>query len=353
MRSVKNIFVDPRSRVLYSSYYIKGLYDCFGREKFSFDIKYFKELNRKDDNNSYDSYMPFVIKYDNKLVKYIVDFHDKSLIRVNAYDWCDVYAKVNFNKEMTEKKYHEKILSIPPGFGIRIWTLWETIYFCALNYMKCNFSPLVSFKNHLCDYYWQYKRLSLDEYNSPLHMSKHERFPYVFMIARLWEHASCVKKANIERKAFIEACKIAVCNFEGGFLAFKSHPDYKNFINHIFSVPYSVNDYIKKTRKSYFVFNNTTMHHCHGWKLGEYLAMSKAMISMPIENDLPEKLVHGINVHFVNNIDEISEAVSVLLGDVEYVNNLSEGAEKYYNKYVSPASVLNYIINKEVTVPIL
>ena len=160
------VFIDPSIRILYSSYYIKGLYDVFGKDNVKFSKKYFKQLKRKNESHSYDHYMAFVVVTKNAFKKYIIDFRDKRSVKESAYEWCDQYAKINFSEILTNECYHAKMVSIPPGFGIRIWGKYEMAYYCYSNYLKCNFSPLVSFKNHLSDYYGQYFRPSIAEYTN-------------------------------------------------------------------------------------------------------------------------------------------------------------------------------------------
>ncbi|MDO9257097.1 MAG: hypothetical protein Q7U54_16375, partial [Bacteroidales bacterium] len=138
MLSSYKVFIDATSRIKYSSFYIKGLYHVFGKKNVSFSNKYFDDLKRKEQPYSYDHYMAFVIiKPDNITEKIIIDFCDPIIVQEKAYEWCDKYAKINFNELLTDKKFHAKMISIPPGFGIKIWGLWETIFYCGCNFLKC------------------------------------------------------------------------------------------------------------------------------------------------------------------------------------------------------------------------
>ena len=92
---------------------------------------------------------------------------------------------------------------------------------------------------------------------------------------------------------------------------------------------YPISEYIKKTKLSTIVFNTPSVHNCHGWKLGEYLAMGKAIISTPLSNNLPEDLVHGKNIHFVSNMSELKIAINFLLDNSSYRMILEQGAKEY------------------------
>lgn len=115
----------------------------------------------------------------------------------------------------------------------------------------------------------------------------------------------------------------------------------------IFSKRYTIKSYIKKTKLSEIVFNTPAVLNCHGWKLGEYLAMNKAIISTPLLNELPENLVHGENIHIISNVKELEFAINLLLKDKDYRKLLEAGAKKYYLKYVSPQSVIKNILKNQ------
>lgn len=340
------VFLDPRSRILYSSYYILGLIAVFGKRNITFSSKHFKDLNRILDSNSYDHYMPVVIyKFDLLFKKIIIDFRDKSTIKEYAYKWCDIYAKVNFNRVSTEEKYLDKIISIPPGFGIKIWNLPQTIFYCIYLFLLCKGSPLVSIKNYLADFYSQSKRQSITYYlkNKSKKFVVDDSKPYVFMVATLWPHQNCKEGTNLLRKSFIESCKRLNCFFDGGFFINDLDPQYYEYKD-IASMNYcSHKEYIDKTKLSTIVFNTPSVHNCHGWKLGEYLILGKAIISTRISNELPEPLIHGENIHIVEKVEDLEKEINYILFNPEYRKKLQNGALSYATKYVLPDAVIKYI----------
>lgn len=103
---------------------------------------------------------------------------------------------------------------------------------------------------------------------------------------------------------------------------------------------------MQNTKKSAFVFNTPAAWACHGWKLGEYLAMGKAIISTPFENEMPEKMIHGENIYFVESESEMEAAVNLLLSDNVLRKKLEMGAKEYYDKWLKPDVVINRIIQK-------
>lgn len=339
------VFIDPSVRIKYSSFYIQGLNDVFGKKNVTFSQKYFKQLERQSDPYSFDHYMAFVVVTKNELKKYVIDFADRPTVKERAYNWCHIYGKINFSDHLTDKSYHEKIVSIPPGFGINIWGKFEMIYNCISNFLKCKFKPLTPFKTYLLDYYLQYKRPTLKEYLADIFHKENK--PYVFMIGTLWTHENCMNGTNLHRKTFVETCKSMDIDFEGGFLSSNDHPQYENFKTLTFNERYSTKAYLEKTKKSSFVFNTPAVHDCHGWKLGEYLAMGKAIISTPLSNNLPENMVHGKNIHFISNKNELEDAILFLVSDNSYRKKLETGAKNYYLEYGCPQKVIENLTGKK------
>lgn len=338
------VYIDPSIRILYASFYIKGLYEVFGERNVKFSTKYFKELKRKTEPYSFDQYMAFVIESKSEIKKFVIDFGDSRGVKESAYEWCDKYAKINFSETQTDKKFHAKMVSIPPSFGIRVWSLFETGYYFVSNYVKCiqSSSNLVSFKRSFGDYGSQHLRPKIEEYTTDKIKNKDKT--YVFLIASLWLDPNCIDATNLQRKIFVETCKSLNLNFEGGFFSNSYHPHNEEFKEIIFTKRYSYKSYVEKTKKSAFVFNTPAVHFCHGWKLGEYLAMGKAIISTTLSNNLPEDLVPGENIHFISNSKELKDAILKMVSDDSYRKKLENGAKEYYSKFASPKAVIGNLI---------
>ena len=341
---MEKIYIDPSSRILYSSYYTEGFYEVFGRKNVSFSDRYFKKLIRKKDDFSFQHFFSFVhVSNKNIITKFVIDFCDPFDIHENAYDWCDFYCKINLNIEFTEQRFLDKIIQIPASFGIRIWNLPQTFFYCLNNYFRFKKSILVSFKDHLKDYFHQLKRARIENYENYESETKSKK-PYIFMIGTFWEDENSLAFTNLNRKKFIEVCEKNNCDFEGGF--FSRNITIKNLEKYIFEKPYSCKDYISKTKKSLFVYNTPAVHNCHGWKLGEFIAMNKPIISTHLINEIPIGLEHEKNIHFVGNEIELDHAVKLLINNENYCIKLSHNLKEYYLKNMSPKAVIKNIILK-------
>lgn len=340
------IYIDPSIQILYSSFYLKGLFEFFGKKNVMFSNRYFYDLNKQRDNYSYESYMAFVIKENEKISKVIIDFGDDSPIRENAYNWCDLYAKVNLFKGQDEEIVKTKILSIAPSFGIRIWNVFEVSYYCLTNLVKLNFKPQRSLKKYFYSYLSQFKARRLERFSN-LNNNEETQKKFIFFIASLWPEVNCLTGTNLYRKFFLEVCLRNKIYVQGGFVVNDAnHPQFSEFKELIIKKRVRLAEFIEKTKQSTFVFNTPAVHNCHGWKLGQYLAMNKAIISMPFVNSLPEDMEHGKNIHFVSDISGLDEAVTKLLNDDDYRKELEIGAALYYEKYVNPAAVIREICQR-------
>ncbi len=167
------------------------------------------------------------------------------------------------------------------------------------------------------------------------------------MIASLWQDSDSMSRTNLLRKKFIEICKSNNCNFEGGFFTSKDDLIPEEFKDILFYKSYSAKEYVSKTIFSKIVFNTPSVHKCHGWKLGEFLAMGKPILSTPISNKLPEELIHGKHIHIAKSEDELKAGVELLLSNNEYCSHLSENIKTYYESFVSPIAVIKNIVKAE------
>ena len=101
-----------------------------------------------------------------------------------------------------------------------------------------------------------------------------------------------------------------------------------------------LHEYLERTRRSAVVFSNPAAHGCLGWKLGEFLALGKAIITVPIHGDLPSPLRHGEHLHVVeDDVDAMREAILQITQDHEYRGRLEAGARDWYEANMSPRRV--------------
>ena len=279
--------------------------------------------------------------------KIVIDFQDGTYVIDSFYDWADVYAKINVNETETVLPAHSdpsKLKLIAPGFGIRYYNLVQTLAHAVSNLLfikRSHAGICVSAKEFLKDYVltW-YRRRPYKEY----HLNTiTERANYVFFVSTLWGHKNCIEHTNPLRALFMRTCRKLGVEFDGGFYISRSGNSaatdgYEDLLLH---ERVNLKNYIVKTRKSMFVYNVPSCWNCHGWKLGEFLAMGKAIISAPLYNKLPGN--GGEIMLVVDSEKELADAIELLAKDTEIRKRLETSASTYYKKYVSPKAVIEIL----------
>lgn len=346
----RTIIVDPRIKYNYASWYLLGLQRIYGKHQITFDVNPFKELlytNIKQLNAG----MAFILKEQGKERKFFVDFEDNANIFEDRYKWCDVYGKVNARNADLEN--HPKMLVFGPSCGLQINSKSSAVILCIQNYLKGRKYTGIPFKTMLRDYVYTFvRRRRIEQYEAKIKVQPN----YVFHASTLWYSKGTMATTNKYRGAFIRACQKANVDLEGGFLYVEGqavlyeapdYPKYKEIYGDlIYTQRLSMDDYIKKTKDSFVVFNTPSVCDCHGWKLAEYLCMGKAIISMPLTREMPgDGLVHEENVHFVNSPEEIYDAVLQIKNDTTYREKLEKGARDYYEKWLAPEVVIKRLMS--------
>lgn len=341
MKHNTKIIIDSTSRILYASFYIQGLYETFGKKNVSFGRKHFKNLPRFHEPFSFNHYFAFVRVHKGKITRYIVDFCDPPDINKNAYEWCDIYAKINFDPTLATHNF-KKLQVIPPSFGIRIWSLPKTIFLCVKNLIISYNAMPISYYKFMQDYWQQYQRLPIAQFLGNFEAQKEN---YVFFASTLWTERDNAQETNGYRRDFIKTCRSSKSlEFEGGLYANMKHPYYKEFEEVIIHKTYAFPEFLARIKKSIMVFNTPAVHKCHGWKLSEFLALGCSIISTKLSYDFSRPLIHGEHVHFISDSNEIDSVIQELIAKPDYRKKLALNAQGYFNQFMSPKEVIKSII---------
>ena len=348
---MKRVTLDPRLKFNYASWYLLGLYLCFGKSNIRYDVKPFCEL-QYESACDLNAGMAMIVEDENKVTKIFIDFEDVAKIFFDRYEWCDVYAMVNPTQEHINN--YSKVVAIGPEFGVTIDNRIMTVVNCIIHYWQvCRYSK-IPFKLYIRDYLYSIiRRRRIDQY------FKHvpQKNNYIFHASTLWYNEFAWTNTNMYRGEFLKACQKAGIEIEGGLYylgespaVLKEMPDYtrykEEYKDFIYQKRLSIDDYIRKTKESLLVFNTPAVCNCHGWKLAEYLCMGKAIISSPLSRELPSPLIHGKHIHFINDASEIYDAIIKIKCDDDYRHQLEKGAYEYFEKWISPEVVIRRILSR-------
>lgn len=321
------ILIDAACDIYYSSFYIAGLQQVFGRNCVRFSSKPFNQFNF---NNHF---LAFTLDNGQVLKKVIVDFADSSHLDPIAHDWCDAYFKINIDAAINYQS--DKLVSIGPGFGVRIFSPVYALIFAFANMIKA-YTRIKQAKRFLGNYRAQWRRPTIHEYQPNIGQDG-----YVFFVASIWKKEALT---NEFRANFIRACKKTQLNFEGGF-APRSDKLITGFEALTMPTRISMADYISKTKKSMLAFSTPAVLQCHGWKLGEFFALGKVIISTPLTRKLPINVIDGSHLIFTDGSEQdIAKKIQVLSSDAQLRQMLSDNARKYYKEHLSPTAVVEQIL---------
>ena len=345
------IIIDPRCPYNYATYYIYGLEQVFDGNSVKYDVTPFRDIDYST-RQELNSGMPFIIRADRDY-RIFIDLEDVARIFEDRYAWCDVYGKVNPTKAQRDSL--PKLIPIGPEFGVQMRGKLSTILLAICNYLRGRKCSSRILKEYLKIYAYSFvRRRRMDQFLAPVAPLPN----YIFHASTLWYNEFAWTHTNLYRGEFLKACAKAGMTMEGGLYylgeqpyILKEMPDYARYKTEykdfIYTDRLSMDDYIRKTKQSTFVFNTPSVCECHGWKLAEYLCMGKAIISSPLTRELPGPgLVHGENVHFVSSPEDIYPAVCKLRDDEAYRRHLEQGARKYYEQYISPSAAILRICDR-------
>ena len=332
--------VDPRCKHVYASMYLWGLEQVYGKREVRFSMRPFRELTQTDQENDFDHYMAFV---DDKNIRYVIDYRDKSDIHQAAIDWCDIYGKVNYRKSVIDLlavKRKDKIHPVGPNFGINQWSSVGLYSTFLVNRAKIGWQSgwPVGLRVFLGSYNWTRRRRRIQEYQAV------QSDPgYIFHASRFYRRQSHGEETNDARARFVRVARAAPnVNFEGGLV--DSGQVAAGYEDVCLMEGFTTSSYLEKTALSAVVFNTPAAWGCHGWKLGEYMALGKAILSAPFVNDLPPGIEHGKNIHIIEQLDELEDAVKLLLRDHTYRRRLEVSARAYFEEFLEPAHLMRRIL---------
>jgi hypothetical protein len=133
-----------------------------------------------------------------------------------------------------------------------------------------------------------------------------------------------------------------------------------NFIGGIAATPYAVKHYSAyiaprrlTNRSAYFrslrsaavCVTTEGIEQSNGWKLAEYVAASKAIVTEPLRYNVPGDFVDGVNYYSFSDAEQCVTAVRKYLDNPDTVTESSHANWKYYNGWVRPDAMVRHTIN--------
>ena len=133
-----------------------------------------------------------------------------------------------------------------------------------------------------------------------------------------------------------------------------------NFIGGIAATPYAVkhysayiaprrltnkSSYFRSLRSAAVCVTTEGLGHSNGWKLTEYVAASKAIVTEPLRYNVPGDFADGVNYYSFSDAEQCVAAVQKYLDNPDRVTESSRANWKYYNGWVRPDAMVRHTIN--------
>jgi hypothetical protein len=98
--------------------------------------------------------------------------------------------------------------------------------------------------------------------------------------------------------------------------------------------------YLELMKSHLVAIASTGLHGSIGWKLAEYVAASRCIVSEPIHATLPEPLLRGVHYLEYRTPDECADACERILGDPELANAMRRDNAEYYRRALEPGALM-------------
>lgn len=351
------IDVYPAFDALYYSYFLAGLYSLYGSNRVRFTAAGFPRFTHRC--------LAFRISTPAGERKIFIHGSDEPALPEEGTEWCDTLGKVNLDPSLVPEQLKDRVVCLGPIFPFRVWTGGVAMAIASSNLARSN-SRLRSYASDVPASYpargtmaasallhlKQYVKIGFQRLPLKSYSPGSSRNDYVFFSSAVWpeldpvpEYAQANRYANSARLEFLKACKaVPRLKVEGGIFMRPGYvvPGYEGFTK---SKTDGHRSYIEKTKLSSVVLNAPSVKWCHSWKLGEYLALGKAIISLPIVRDLPAPLVHGVHVHYVDgSFDAMRDAIALISSDDMYRAKLERNARDYHERHLQPTAMMSRLL---------
>ncbi|WP_200389806.1 hypothetical protein [Thiocapsa imhoffii] len=184
--------------------------------------------------------------------------------------------------------------------------------------------------------------------------------PKVLFMARTWDPYDDVKrsKEKIEMRCAVNESR-AVCIkslrkefgslFYGGF----SHTAYAKAMYPNLLLPNEntsiKRSYIGMLREFPICISTTGLHGSIGWKMGEYVAFSKAIVSERLQYDVPGNFEAGKNYLEFTHPDQCVESVASLIDNTNLRILMMNKNREYYLNYLRPDRIILNTLHLAIT----
>ena len=294
--------------------------------------------------NKFDTNKQILEVIVNNNIKVIYDtmdeeeFYAVDVMKINNIDY---YFKRSFKSEIANK-YNFK--SFPLGLNYNVYSEYRNI----LGFLD-------SMKNRLrkCIKKNKYNFYSEDFEENPMPSDN----PKICFLTRVWDingeeiENENVKKERDEINNFrvecIQACKKEFGdNFIGGI---EDSEFARKYYSDVIIKDKSItkrDNFLDLVKACDICIATTGLHKSIGWKFGEYIAASRAIVTEPLCYELPGNIEKDRNYIEFNNVNQLINTLKELMTNKKKRKSLMENNYDYYNCFVKPDKLIKNSLEK-------
>lgn len=150
---------------------------------------------------------------------------------------------------------------------------------------------------------------------------------------------------NAQRVKYLELCKKTYGDrFTGGL--WRDDFSEKHFAKHVLPLSQtSKPTFIKRVKEHTICIGTTGLYNSIGWKMGEYVAASRAIVSEPLHFEVPGNFKKDQNYFEFDSEEKLLQQIDLLLHNKDLLVQTMKNNYHYYNIYLKPdILVLNTLV---------
>jgi hypothetical protein len=305
---------------------------------------------------------PELKKQDKPVLKMILN--RKHVILYDGLDginWVDgsledniQYFRNNIKADFYFKRsFHQTLKDNAPN-GCQVFPLGlNYTFFPERNFFNDSKSRMKHFiGNSFLSSFFKHTAINSSEFEYP--PIRNEKFKILFL-TKFWnpddidlDHLKTEREVmNRNRAEFIRACRR---EFGDRFIGGVDNSSFsEKFAKDLIMDAGMTNKkaFLKTVKESNVCISTAGLHDSIGWKFGEYVAASRAIVSEPLAYGVPGDFHEDRNYLVFRNTDMLIEKVSLLVNDKNALAEMMTNNYRYYNNYVKPE---NLVLNTLLTV---
>lgn len=275
--------------------------------------------------------------------KLIFDLADGFHYNKIFYEWCDLYFKRMLSPQMGIQFPKMRPYGLNYGvYGVGDKLILRSMITRDYKFLLKNLGRRSSFLSKIFNPNLSYRSSLVRHFEAQPSLNEELRIIY---FTRLWNPANVKNDIKKEQRESMNELRRDLVKrlrkefgrqFVGGIMysdfAAKYAPN-ETISNNAFL---HKSNYLENLRRSDIGIADYGLEFSVGWKLAEYVAMSKAIITTPINTLLPGHFSEGDNYLSYSTIEEGLSNCEQLLADREQTLSIQKQNSLYYKDYLSP-----------------